>query len=104
MTPLVEEALKSLSVMVNLATGIIHPSDESAAKEYFKALYKEGEPLNGAEITEWAMNNGWQPKHAKELGDLAQKIGSGGRVVVKNKGILRKNIIEILKDKVSQNA
>ncbi|MCE9853269.1 DUF1889 family protein [Shewanella chilikensis] len=104
MTPLVEEALKSLTIMVNLSTGIIHPSDESAAKEYFKALYKEGEPLIGSEITNWASANGWQPKHAKELGALAEKIGSGGRVVIKNKGMLRPNIIEILKEKVATNA
>ncbi|MDP1539160.1 MAG: DUF1889 family protein [Moraxellaceae bacterium] len=103
MTPLVEEALKSLTVMVNLSNGILHPSDESAAKEYFKALYKEGEPLIGLEVTQWAVANGWQPKHAKELGDLAQKIGSGGRVVIKNKGILKSNIIQILKDRVTNN-
>lgn len=104
MTPLVEEALKSLTDMVNLSTGILHPSDESAAKEYFKALYKEGEPLIGSEVTRWAIENGWQSKHANELGKLAEKIGNGGRVVIKNKGMLRTNIIQILKDRVAKNA
>lgn len=104
MTPLVEDALKSLAAMVNLSTGIIHPSDESAAKEYFNVLYKEGEPLLCSEITEWTKCNGWKPAYAKDLGKLAQKIGSGGRVVVKNKGMLKPNIIEILKARVSKNA
>lgn len=104
MSPLLEEALKSLNAMVNLSTGILHASDESAAKEYFKALYKEGEPLIGSEVTQWAIANGWQSKHAKKLGDLAQKIGSGGRVVIKNKGMLKPNIIQILKDRVANNA
>lgn len=90
--------------MVNLSTGVLHPSDESAAKEYFEALHKEGESLIGSEITQWATANGWQPKHAKELGELAHKIGSGGRVVIKNKGMLKPDIIQILKDRVAKNA
>lgn len=104
MTPLVNEALKSLTIIVNLSTGILHPSDESFAKEYFKALYKEGEPLDGSEIAAWAERNGWKPKHAKDLGKLAQKIGEGGRVVIKNKNMVKPKIIERLKESLAENA
>jgi hypothetical protein len=104
MTPLVNEALKSLTIMVNLTTGILHPSDETFAKEYFKALYKEGEPLDSSEIAVWAEKNGWKSKHAKELGKLAQKIGDGGRVTIKNKNMVKPNIIERLKENMIANS
>ena len=103
MTPLVKEALKSLTSMVNLSTGILHPSDESAAKLYFKALHKEGVMLNESEVTRWAVSNGWQTKHASELGKLAQKISNGGRVIIKNKNMLKPNIIEILKERAKNS-
>lgn len=97
MSPLVTEALKSLTVRVNLATGILHRSDESAAKEIFQLLHKEGEPLIASEITRWAMENGWRTEDAQKLGALAEKIGNGGRVVVRDKNQWREDIIEQLR-------
>lgn len=101
MSPLVLEALKSLTARVNLATGLSHYSDESSAKEIFKLLYKESEQLLASEITLWAMENGWKTKDAQQLGELAEKIGSGGRVVVRNKNQWREDIIAQLKDRAS---
>ncbi|WOE40709.1 DUF1889 family protein [Acinetobacter chinensis] len=80
MDKLVEVALKSLTVRVNLATGLRHPTDMSAAKEMFKLLHKEGVDLDSVEIGRWAVNNGWKTDHAVELGELGLKIGSGGTV------------------------
>lgn len=37
-----EKAIEKLSVMVNVATGIVHPADGSMAKELFKALHQRG--------------------------------------------------------------
>lgn len=101
MSPLVLEALKSLTSRVNLATGLSHYSDESSAKEIFKLLYKEGERLLASEITLWAMDHGWKPEEAKQLGDLAEKIGRGERVVVRNKNQWREDIIDHLKTRAS---
>ncbi|KPD24027.1 DUF1889 family protein [Idiomarina zobellii] len=94
MTPVVEEALKSLTTRVNLSTGLAHPLDSDSAKEMFKILSEHGESLNGNEITTWAAQNGWSNRHASELGDLGEKIGSGGRVQIKNKGRWREDIYE----------
>lgn len=102
MSPLVLEALKSLTARVNLATGLNHYSDESSAKEIFILLHKEGECLLSSEISLWAVANGWKTKDAQKLGDLAEKIGQGGRVVVRNKNQWREDIIDQLKAKVSQ--
>lgn len=102
MSPLVLEALKSLTNRVNLATGLAHYSDESAAKEMFKLLHEEGEILAGADITQWAVANGWRAKDAQALGQLAEKIGQGGRVVVRNKNQWREDIISQLKARAGQ--
>ena len=100
MLPLLEEALKSLTSRVNLSTGLGHLNDECAAKEIFKLLHKEGVPLLASDITAWAQANKWRPKDAEKLGDLAQHIGDGGRVVVKNKGMWADDILEQLKRRI----
>ena len=100
MSPLVEEALRSLTSRVNLSTGLSNYSDESAAKEIFKLLHKEGESLVAGEITQWAMSNRWKVEDATELGELAQRIGQGGKVVIRNKGMWRADIIEQFKGRI----
>lgn len=79
-SPLVEQALVSLTRTVNMATGIHHPSDEQHAKRLFKALYLCGEALDEVEIRTWAISHEWQPRHAEELAELAGKIAAGRRV------------------------
>lgn len=68
-----------------------------------KLLHKEGETLVAAEITPWAMANGWKTKDADLLGKLAEKIGQGGRVVVRNKNQWRVDIISQLKSLAKQS-
>ncbi len=103
MSPLVIEALKDLTSRVNLSTGISHPSDESSAKEIFKLLCREGEPLSKSDITAWAIDNGWRSGDAFQLGVLAENIGNGDRVVVKNKGMWRSDIIEQLRARANES-
>lgn len=101
MTPIVEEALKSLTIRVNLSTGLLHPQDECAAKELFQMLSKAGELLHATEIAEWASRNNWQDKHAKALGELAQKINQGGRVVIRHKGQWKADFMKQLRARVA---
>lgn len=101
MSPLTEQALMTLTMRINLATGLDHYSDDSAAKEILKLLRDEGEYLDGAEITRWAVGRHWKPEHAKRLGELAEHIGCGGRVVVRDKGRWPKDIIERLKERIA---
>ena len=77
MTPLLEEALKSINSSVNVSTGLTAPNDKNRAKELFKYLHKDGEILLANEIESWAVMNGWQKDDANELGSLAQQIGMG---------------------------
>lgn len=97
MTPLLQEALKTISSSVNISTGLTHPNDKNKVEELFKCLHEEGEVLLANEIEEWAATNGWQKKDANELGTLAQQIGMGKKVVIKGRPWWGEKIIEILK-------
>lgn len=101
MSPLTEQALMTLTTRINLATGLDHYSDDSAAKEILKLLREEGEYLDGAEIAGWAAGRHWKPEHAKRLGELADHIASGGRVVIRDKGRWPKDIIERLRERIA---
>lgn len=83
MTPLVQEILKRINVRVNVSTGGTSPRDDSFIKTVFKWLHSQSEVLDSDEIAQWAMDNKWNEKYAKKLGDLAEKIGKDGRVVIK---------------------
>lgn len=90
MTPLLNKALEKLNLRVNVSTGGGHPIDESVKKTLFKWLHEQGEELSSDEISTWAKENGWAGEHAKELGELAERIGSGARVQIKYKDRLSK--------------
>jgi hypothetical protein len=83
MNTLLERSIRSLSIVANTSTGLAHPSDESRAKELFVALREEGILLDRAEVKSAALANGWPDRHANALAELAEKIGTGGRVVIK---------------------
>lgn len=54
MSPLVEEALKSINSRTNISTGLSHPNDRNAAKEMFKRLHEAAEVLLANEIQSFA--------------------------------------------------
>lgn len=88
MSPLVEEALKSLTTSCNISA--LHVRDEDQVKLTLKALHKHGEILDPTEIESWVLANNWQPKPAKSITTWAKKIASKGRVQLKNKSFLKK--------------
>lgn len=98
MSPLVEKALLAINTRTNISTGLSHPNDKNAAKEMFKLLHEAGEILLKNEIENWAMSNGWNNKNAEELGALAQQIGMGKLVVIKDGPWWKENILEIIMD------
>ncbi|WP_022944356.1 DUF1889 family protein [Pseudoalteromonas ruthenica] len=81
---IVKDCIETLSKIVNVSTGLAHPLDDSRAKELFKALHAKGVVLDEDEIYDIAIANGWKDSHAKKLSQLAEKIGNGGRVVIKH--------------------
>jgi len=84
LSELLKRSIAALSGIVNVSTGLSHPLDESRAKELFKALRAEKEPLPYDTVKELALSNQWPERHASRLAELAQNIGEGKRVVIKS--------------------
>ena len=72
-SPAVEDGLNRLNSIINVSTGLTHPSDKNKANEMFKQLKKDRHQLNPEEVKCWATKNGWDAKHAKSLEQLAAK-------------------------------
>lgn len=85
MNPILNEAINTLSIVINVSTGLAHPLDDSRAKELFKALKKYNIPLNGADIYSLAISNSWPEPHAKQLVEVAEKIERGDRVKIRER-------------------
>lgn len=84
MSLILENAIKKLTNVVNVSAGLAHPLDEDRAKELFKALYSHGVPLDYNDVYSLALRNSWIASDAKGLAKLAERIGAGRRVQIKN--------------------
>lgn len=84
MSELLARAIQTLSDIVNVSSGLAHPLDEARAKELLKALHARGESLTYDSVKKLALENHWAARHADDLAELAQRIGNGGRVVIKH--------------------
>lgn len=70
----VGQELNSLTTMINLVTGLTHPSDKKCATDSLKNIKALGTNVTSTEIEQWATRNGWAPKHADALAKLAYQI------------------------------
>jgi hypothetical protein len=75
--PVVMAAMRSLTIRVNLSTGLSHADDRSAAIQALQILKRYRHGFEAAEIRTWAMSNGWGADDARELGDYAAGVLSG---------------------------
>lgn len=71
LNPKVEEVLRRLTNVVNLTTGLAHPSDKKSAINEFKKLKQLGIKENPEYIGNWALANGWNARHIDDLKKLA---------------------------------
>jgi hypothetical protein len=72
--PVVEQALISLTSLVNTGNGVMVSRDKEWAKDVLSILRAKGHSEDAGHIKSWAIKNGWQPKAATELAALAKKI------------------------------
>ncbi|HEY0874256.1 MAG TPA: DUF1889 family protein [Vicinamibacterales bacterium] len=82
LSPVVIQALRSVTNGVNLSTGLSHPRDHDKAVWTFRILRDAGEPFNGPSVRAWAANNGWSVRGADDLSEVAEKIRTGKRIQV----------------------
>lgn len=94
MSNVVAEAVKTLSGVVNISTGLAHPNDMNKAKELFKILHEKGEILLKSDVESAALSHGWSTSSADELGSLAQQIGEGKNVRITGGPWLASDIYE----------
>lgn len=72
--PVVVRALEALTNVINLSTGLIHPSDKSRADETLRILRAKGHPDPTPGIKSWAIRQGWKPDYAGALETLSHRI------------------------------
>lgn len=75
--PIVRAAIRSLTMSVNLSTGLSHPSDKAHAVETFKVLKKAGHDWDPDDVHAWALANGWHNRGADDLRKYADGIRKG---------------------------
>lgn len=102
--PVVEAALKSLTMRVNLSTGIAHPSDRDLAVWVFLRLNQARIRYNLVEIKGWLVRHGWRSKHANAVKEVAAKIQNGKRVRIHSRReMLVDNIVEKWRESTSKS-
>ncbi|MBL4799517.1 MAG: hypothetical protein JKY50_19110 [Oleispira sp.] len=83
--PIVENALLTITMLINLSTGLGNPRDKSSANEILRILKTKGHALSPEIVRSWAIQNGWRSDGADDLAKLARKIWA-----LKNKPSLSK--------------
>lgn len=97
--PVVEAALKSLTIRVNLSTGLGHPSDRDTAIWLFRNLKRENIRYNPIEIKGWLVRHGWSARHANKVKEVAEKIQNGKRLRTYHEDDMWiENIVEIWRE------
>jgi hypothetical protein len=72
--PVIVRALETLTKVINLSTGLVHPRDKEMADEILRILRAKGHADPTPNIRSWAIRYGWKPNHAVKLEALSRKI------------------------------
>lgn len=103
LSPVIEEALRTLTNRVNISTGILHPSDRSAAIDLFKRLRAARFELEPEKIRQWLVRHNWRPKDAEAVKKLVQAIVDRRRIRGGSRA-WADDIIDRLKSRVADRA
>lgn len=77
-TEIVKKAFKELTTVINTSTGITHPSDNSRAKIFVRALHKYEPELDSDIVCSYLINSlGWQVRHADDIRKLIDTLNNG---------------------------
>jgi hypothetical protein len=90
-------ALRHLTAMVNLSSGLGHPSDKTAAVDTFRALQRGGHTWDPDSVHAWALANGWRNSGATDLRRIAEGVAAGRRFRT-GSPMLRADILAVWRD------
>lgn len=77
---IVKEAMKNLTHVINMSTGIQNSSDNNFAKTILLSLHEKGEALNPIAIRSYLLRElNWLNKYASDLIDIIHKLNNGNR-------------------------
>jgi hypothetical protein len=99
----VVQALRTLTIRVNLSSGLTHPSDRDAAIAAFEQLNRAGYRWSGVEIETWARANGWRATGATQLRGFAEGVAAGRRYRKKGRQPWRDDIVERWRDEADRD-
>jgi len=101
--PVVQQALKSLTAVVNVSTGISHPRDRATAIQTFEILRDGGEMFTPEKVKAWLIaEGGWKATDAQEVAEVAQKVLEYRRLR-KGRPVWKRNILEIWREEAAKN-
>ncbi|WP_107867204.1 hypothetical protein [Neisseria subflava] len=69
----ITSALKRLTSIVNLSTGLTHPLDKKHAQRIFHELQEKGCKADEQAVANWAIANGWNARHLDDLKKLTKR-------------------------------
>lgn len=75
--PVVVEALRSVTVVVNVSSELVPMIDRVHAITALRLLWDGGHDVVPKEVHAWALANGWRPKGAFALREIAERIAAG---------------------------
>ena len=95
------EGLKTLTIMVNQANNLAGAMDHRDAVAVLTTLHKAGYRLEPSQMYAWALANGWNPRGAARLKEMAEKLNAGVRLQMKGTYPLRSDILATWRDKAA---
>jgi hypothetical protein len=96
--PVIEEALKTLTEMVNHANNLAGTMDKRDAIDVLQRLHDAGHRLDPDAIYVWALANGWNAHGSERLQLLATQVGAGKRPRMGMPSALRPDIVAVWRE------
>ncbi|SHE25567.1 hypothetical protein [Actinomyces glycerinitolerans] len=98
--PVVEEALKSLTRVINHNNTIAGGYEKDRVVPVLLALHDAGYKLDGARMAGWAVANGWTGGNPAKLEEFVEAIEAGKRL--RSRGRVPRDYIQQLKARVAE--
>lgn len=97
---ILQEALKTILVVINISSGMGHPSDKRTVVWTFKILKKHNIPIDSNMVRQTMLAAGMRVDKANEIHEAAERVSNGGRFQgIGQKAPLRDDIFQQWKER-----